>query len=441
MIKRETLNVAAQLMTIDSRRGRSYVKHPVMEALNSNDYEECFSNIWRLLADGTYNPGPTSHCVIPTHNGYVRYTPVLRLRDALVYYSIVVESYDHIYEQLSWSQNVVDYGHLLKNPIDVSGEGWVENYPSCYRAFCKRLLQGMDAGYPYIVEADISAFYDHIHIETLIAQAVNAGMGKSLAYLLSQGLYAWTSYQPLPGRGIPQGSSASDILSKLYLNTLDHYIVSSKYDYIRYVDDLRIFAPDLHTAQEALLNLTLYLKRLGLHLNSKKTRIIETEAARVRIRWLVSGMALPETAAGTPGLLQSFRGELRHLIQQSSIVDFNSRDFRFLLRLLGQSKDPFAIGSALSLLERHPEETNAILRYFSTGGFFASADTILATVLEKLPPTYYYQIYSIVLWYCECYEGEPSEDTRKAVLGISDLPEVPQYLQLWLTRFIERFPL
>ena len=69
------------------------------------------------------------------------------------------------------------------------------------------------------------------------------------------------------------GSNASRILAEASLIGVDNYLMSLGVDFIRYVDDYRMFAPDAHKAQYWLTLLIDRLDQEGLMINMSKTKI------------------------------------------------------------------------------------------------------------------------------------------------------------------------
>jgi hypothetical protein len=76
----------------------------------------------------------------------------------------------------------------------------------------------IDAGAAYVVMADITAFYENIDLGLLLSDLIEA------INQISSCLNKWAQVQ---GRGIPQGQSPSDILAKLYLNSIDQTLKGS----------------------------------------------------------------------------------------------------------------------------------------------------------------------------------------------------------------------
>ena len=74
-------------------------------------------------------------------------------------------------------------------------------------------------------------------------------------------------------RGIPQNQDASSFLGNVYLSYIDKCMLSLKYNYFRYMDDIRIVCKDEFAARKALKNLIINLRKIGLNVNPKKTKI------------------------------------------------------------------------------------------------------------------------------------------------------------------------
>jgi hypothetical protein len=73
--------------------------------------------------------------------------------------------------------------------------------------------------------------------------------------------------------GIPQINDASSFMSILYLDELDKWLLSHKFIYLRYVDDIRIFANSEPEARKSLAELIVKMREMGLYVSSGKTKI------------------------------------------------------------------------------------------------------------------------------------------------------------------------
>lgn len=134
-----------------------------------------------------------------------------------------------------------------------------------------------DKGYWHVVEADIVAFFDNVRHERLLSKldaalAGHSGGGKvtDLIALILQGHAQDSGIQ---GRGVPQGSPLSPLLSNLYLDALDDAIDGKGLRLIRYADDFIILARRRETAELALAEAKEVLAAEGLELHAAGSRV------------------------------------------------------------------------------------------------------------------------------------------------------------------------
>lgn len=145
---------------------------------------------------------------------------------------------------------------------------------------CKDALREVDgllqAGYTYVVDADLAQYFDTIPHAALLARIEERiSDGRLLDLLrawLCQDVVAelarWT-----PTRGSPQGAVISPLLANLYLHPLDVHMTERGYRMVRYADDLVILCPRMEDAQQALQELRHWVEANGLHLHPEKTRV------------------------------------------------------------------------------------------------------------------------------------------------------------------------
>jgi len=122
----------------------------------------------------------------------------------------------------------------------------------------------------FMVSADISSFYPTINIDRLIAILQQNGVEPHLTDLLRNILSRWNTHGQT---GIPVGPAASHLLAEAALLEVDRQLVKNNVDFVRYVDDYRLFAPDLTAARHQLGCLIEHLANEGLSLNNTKTSI------------------------------------------------------------------------------------------------------------------------------------------------------------------------
>jgi Reverse transcriptase (RNA-dependent DNA polymerase) len=144
--------------------------------------------------------------------------------------------------------------------------------PECdYRAFSDRALAKLDTQTPSVlVNADIANFFPGISIGRLTATLHQHGVESWITDVLQIVLSEWTSQWPT---GIPVGPTASYVLAEAALLNVDRRLESEGIDFIRYVDDYVLFAPNMVAAHHGLESLVASLTAEGLSLNGAKTSI------------------------------------------------------------------------------------------------------------------------------------------------------------------------
>jgi len=136
----------------------------------------------------------------------------------------------------------------------------------------------LEAGYTWVVDADIKSYFDMIPHERLMeCLREKITDGRVLALIesyLKQGILSGLSNWE-PGRGTPQGAVISPLLANIYLNPLDHKMAGLGFEMVRYADDFVILCKTREEAQRALTQITVWLKAAGLKLHPGKTQIAD----------------------------------------------------------------------------------------------------------------------------------------------------------------------
>jgi|GEM_PF-2268109 len=170
------------------------------------------------------------------------------------------------------------------------------------RSAVHRLRDEIRAGHRVVLVLDIQDFFSSIDSSRLYADLRLVLPDDSLLPLLKQ-LQNWEINDlsslpwqkkkcfPQAGKGVPQGSALSPILSNFYLRTLDEECELRGLRAIRYADDIAVACRSVEEAKEAFAWLKRRLDDLGLTVHplntSKKSRLMEIGAdARSGIEYL-----------------------------------------------------------------------------------------------------------------------------------------------------------
>lgn len=135
-------------------------------------------------------------------------------------------------------------------------------------------------GYRYVVDADLKSYFDTIPHDRLMSRVrERIADGRFLDLVNSflkagifDGLEEWE-----PESGTPQGAVLSPLLSNIYLNPLDHLMVSQGFEMVRYADDFVILCRTKAEAEQALTLVGQWCVAEGLLLHPNKTRIVDMQ--------------------------------------------------------------------------------------------------------------------------------------------------------------------
>jgi RNA-directed DNA polymerase len=147
----------------------------------------------------------------------------------------------------------------------------------CHHAL-ERVEQLLEAGYTYVVDADLKSYFDTISKPRLMARVrerISDGRVLRLVEMFLEqgvmdGLREWT-----PETGTPQGAVLSPLLANIYLNPLDHLLHEAGFELVRYADDFVILCHSREDAERALALVQCWVAENELTLHPTKTKIVD----------------------------------------------------------------------------------------------------------------------------------------------------------------------
>ncbi len=185
-------------------------------------------------------------------------------------------------------------------------------------------------GKVYVVDLDLSKFFDRIHHDRLIARLGQTVLDKRVLRLvgmiLRSGIMADGLVTPST-EGAVQGSPLSPLLSNVVLDELDKELERRGLEFCRYADDCNIFVKTPKAAERVMGSISVYIeKRLRLVVNREKSQVARSE----RVTFL--GMTIVgDTIAISHKALQSAMAKVKeltprgtHLTLEASIEKINS---------------------------------------------------------------------------------------------------------------------
>jgi hypothetical protein len=215
------------------------------------------AHLRKALEEGKYEPDPASFIQVPKPGFTSRPAALLTLTDRVVYEALV----DLLRRRLA--------KYLISSDVVLwPRESYVDKR---WSEFERAPLHG---GHRYIVKADVSGFYDSIDHEQLEDLLVHVTGEREVSRAIKEFLGRVMSSR----RGIPQGLLPSDTLATTFLQPVDAALVRDGFEYWRHGDDVRIAAPSVSRAREAIANLEGLLRQQGLLINGAKCAIIRRAA-------------------------------------------------------------------------------------------------------------------------------------------------------------------
>lgn len=141
----------------------------------------------------------------------------------------------------------------------------------------------INKGYEYIVEIDIRKYFesiDYVHLSNILLKFINDKILVSLIMKYQNCLIQNDNKIKRKSKGLVTGSSISPIISNLYLLDLDKQY--SKYNYIRYCDNIYIFVANKEEGINLITNISKVIKdKYMLEINHNKTSVTHFQTKKM----------------------------------------------------------------------------------------------------------------------------------------------------------------
>jgi group II intron reverse transcriptase/maturase len=135
----------------------------------------------------------------------------------------------------------------------------------------------VNSGKPYVVDIDLSKFFDRIHHDRLIARMGEKVTDKRILRLVGLMLRSGIMINGvvIPSQeGAMQGGPLSPLLSNIVLDELDQELEKRGLEFCRFADDCNIFVKSQKAAERVMEKVSQFIeKKLKLKVNQEKSQV------------------------------------------------------------------------------------------------------------------------------------------------------------------------
>jgi len=253
------LNLFYSAHKVLGKKGAAGVDRQTVENFAEHERNEIL-RLHGKLREGSYCPAPVLRTWIPKPgSSEKRPLGIPTVRDRVVQTALV-----HVIEPIldaTFHERSYGFRH---------GRG-------CHDAL-RRVEELLEAGYVYVVDADLKGYFDTIPKDRLleiVKQKISDRRVLGLVkQFLDQGIIEEMRTMT-PETGAPQGAVLSPVLSHAYLNPLDHQMAELGFQMVRYADDFVILCRTPEEAEAALAKVRQWVEANGLTLHPEKTHIVD----------------------------------------------------------------------------------------------------------------------------------------------------------------------
>ena len=331
----------------------------VPDVIRYKDYpalwEERKQELLARLTSGEYRPHAASIVEVPKGTLVSRPIAVMDLTDRVLYEAIMDKIGPLVDSELT---EEVRSARLYKKK---SGRYAQPKQTKAWARFQRDGRKMCDL-YEHVcmLTTDITSYFEFIDLDILIAELRQVpGVAKELVDLLARLLHGLSKYGDL--NGIPQGPAVSSLLGNFYLRPLDAILRKLDVKFLRFQDDIKVFAEEPHLLRRAVHSLTPVVRGRHLNLSTAKTKILTGDAVREHFEDAHKDAIQYGMEIGAEEIGQ----ELRELFDDAVKGDVRERDVKFAVNRLSKLDDPHAIPWILENLSSVPYLSAILVRYLS----------------------------------------------------------------------------
>lgn len=212
---------------------------------------------------GQYRPGSIREVQIPKPGGGERTLGIPNVQDRLIQQALLQILQERFDAQMSDHSYGYRPGRSAQQAVQAA----------------QALVQ---QGKRWVVDIDLKDFFNQIDHDILMREVAKEVIDRKLRKLIA--LYLRAPTRDAQGqrrkrtKGVPQGAPLSPLLSNVYLDLLDQELESRGVSFVRYADDIAIFAGSQQAAERIHESVVQWLrKHLKLEVNTAKSGVGPTD--------------------------------------------------------------------------------------------------------------------------------------------------------------------
>jgi group II intron reverse transcriptase/maturase len=253
-----TLYLGIGFILVKRNRGKPGIDGVCIADFEANLDEE-LSQLQQELSNWTYQPSPVRRVEIPKPGGKgMRLLGIPTVRDRVVQATL----------------------KLLLEPIfdpHFSPNSYGFRPGRSQHQAVEAAQRIVNSGKPYVVDIDLSKFFDRIHHDRLIARMGEKVTDKRILRLVGLMLRSGIMINGvvIPSQeGAMQGGPLSPLLSNIVLDELDQELEKRGLEFCRFADDCNIFVKSQKAAERVMEKVSQFIeKKLKLKVNQEKSQV------------------------------------------------------------------------------------------------------------------------------------------------------------------------
>lgn len=321
--------------------------------------EDLLQSLSEKLRRGAYHPAAPTKIYLPKPSGILRPYTLLEVEDQIVYQAAVNIIAEKLHPKVRHRYRKQVFGHLYAGKDSI---WFYKKWSDGYTAFNGAATNAFNAGNVYAATFDLTAFYDSIDHHVLDHFLLKLAVPQQLVNSLKGWLRAWshTGAKIVQGHGIPQGPLGSGLLAETVLAYLDdHQWQKKNVTYLRYVDDIKLFAETETDLRKALIDLDHLSKDIGLFPQSSKINIHRVMDVGSELKTVSQPVQSRERSKAVDQ--HKVRQHIKGLTPRYRVADAT----RFKFALANATANAELTNRLWQILDRAPEFYVPVARYLS----------------------------------------------------------------------------